>query len=282
MAIAYAHESTADQRRANRTRAVEGRTVLCRVRRCDGPGKAGRWESFKVPVEPGMNVIACLKHIAQNPVTVDGNTTTPVVYDAGCLEEVCGACTMLINGMARQSCSCLIDEYAPLEGDTITLEPMTKFPVIRDLWVDRARLFQSLTRVKAWVPIDGTYALGAGPKESPEVQQDRYDMSECMSCGCCLEACPQFTIEPDEASWDTSFIGAHAISQARLFNGHATGKELKNDRLDELMNPGGVSECGNAQNCVKVCPKGVPLTESIATIGRQVTIRSFTRFFSGK
>jgi len=282
MAIAYAHESTADQRRANRQKAVEGRTVICKIKRCDGPGKPARWESFRVPVEPGMNVIACLKYIAGHPVTVDSKPTTPVVYDAGCLEEVCGACTMVINGRARQSCSCLIDEYAPREGDTITLEPMSKFPVIRDLWVDRARLFHGLKRVKAWVPIDGTYSLGAGPKESPVNQQERYDMSECMSCGCCLEACPQFIIEPDENKWEDSFVGAHAISQARLFNDHATGKELKGERLDELMTTGGVSECGNAQNCVKVCPKGVPLTESIASIGRQVTLHAVKRFFRGK
>jgi len=38
------------------------------------------------------------------------------------------------------------------------------------------------------------------------------------------------------------------------------------------MGPGGVSDCGNAQNCVKVCPKHIPLTESIASGGRAVTL----------
>ncbi|MEO0663342.1 MAG: ATP-binding cassette domain-containing protein, partial [Planctomycetota bacterium] len=42
---------------------------------------------------------------------------TPVVWDSGCLEEVCGACTMVINGRVRQSCTCLLDEYAPSDGD---------------------------------------------------------------------------------------------------------------------------------------------------------------------
>lgn len=278
---AYAHESTAAWRRANREHAVPGRTITLKIKRCDGPGKPTRWESFKVPVEPGMNVIAALKYVAANPVTDDGTKTTPVAYDANCLEEVCGACTMVINGRVRQSCSCLLDEYAPREGDTITLEPMSKFPVVRDLWADRSRLFHALIRVKAWVPIDGTYDLGAGPKEDPASQRERYALSECMSCGCCLEACPQYRREPDESGWDTAFVGAHAISQARLFNEHATGKELKADRLDELMSPGGVSDCGASQNCVKACPKGIPLTESIAAIGRQVTLRSFARFFRG-
>jgi len=227
-------------------------------------------------------VISSLKWIAANPVTTNGTKTTPVVWDSNCLEEVCGACTMVINGKVRQSCSCLIDEYAPSDGDVMTLEPMSKFPVIRDLWVDRSRVFHNLTRVKAWVPIDGTYNLGAGPTETHDQQQMRYALSECMSCGCCLEACPQFHKEEDESKWDTSFVGAHAISQARYFNEHETGKQLKGERMDALSGPGGINDCGNAQNCVKVCPKGIPLTESIGSIGRSATVHAIKQFFQGK
>ena len=257
-----------------------GRKVRFTIRRTEGPGKPARWETFLVPIDQrGANIISCLQWIAAHPVTVDGTRTTPVVWDSGCLEEVCGACTMVINGKVRQSCSCLIDDAAPNEGDEITLEPMTKFPVVRDLWVDRSRLFHNLKRVKAWVPIDGTFNRGPGPRETPEQQETRYKLSECMSCGCCLEACPQFTIEDDPEKWDEAFLGAHAISQARLFNAHETGSILKPDRLDALMGPGGVSDCGNAQNCVKVCPKHIPLTESIAAMGRAVTIHAIARFF---
>lgn len=261
--------------------AAPGRTITFRIKRCEGPGKPSHWEDFKVQVPKSSNVISCLQQIAANPVTTDGKTVTPVVWDAGCLEEVCGACTMVINGKVRQSCSCLIDEYAPNEGDVITLEPMTKFPVVRDLWVDRSRLFHNLSRIKAWVPIDGTYHLGSGPKETPASQATHYVLSTCMSCGCCLEACPQFNLEEDKSKWDTSFVGAHALSQARLFNEHPIGSELKGERLDALMGEGGVSDCGNAQNCVKVCPKNIPLTESIAVVGRQTTIHAIAQFFRG-
>ena len=103
-----------------------------------------------------------------------------------------------------------------------------------------------------------------------------------MTCGCCLEACPQFELAEDESEWDKSFIGAQALSQARLFNLHETGAQLKGDRLETLMGPDGVSECGNAQNCVKVCPKHIPLTESIAAVGRSTTIHAISKWFSGK
>lgn len=273
--------SAADLAAARRASAKPGRSIRVKIKRCDGPGKPSRWETFSVKVDRGANVISVLQQIAASPTTVEGTKTTPVVWDSGCLEEVCGACTMVINGKVRQSCSCLMDDYAPSEGDEISLEPMSKFPVIRDLWVDRSRLFHNLERVKAWVPIDGTYYLGAGPREKPANQEVRYKLSECMSCGCCLEACPQFNVEPNPDSWDSAFIGAHAISQARLFNMHETGAQLKSERLDELMGPGGVSDCGNAQNCVKVCPKHIPLTESIASIGRAVTIHSVRKWFQG-
>ena len=253
---------------------TKARTVRIRVKRCDGPGKPAYWQAFDVPLEPGSNIISCLQWIAAHPVTVEGQKTTPVVWDSGCLEEVCGACTMVINGKVRQSCSALIENIAPNPGDEVTLEPMSKFPVVRDLWVDRSRMFEALKRVKAWVPIDGTYNLGAGPKESPEQQALRYTLSTCMSCGCCLEACPQYLLEADADKWPTSFIGAAAMNQARLFNEHETGKQLKKDRLDVLMGPGGQSDCGNSQNCVKVCPKEIPLDESWAATGRAVTLHA--------
>ncbi len=181
---------------------------------------------------------------------------------------------MVINGRARQSCSALVDQLLQ-EGSTVTLEPMTKFPVVRDLMVDRSRMFNALIDLKAWVPIDSTYALGAGPTESPKQQEIRYALSRCMTCGCCLEACPQYLLDND-------FIGAHAISQARYFNAHPTGAINQDQRLEALKQPGGVSDCGNAQNCVKVCPKEIPLTESIADIGRQTTVHTIKKFFSGK
>ena len=246
--------------------------VIIRIRRQDGPGKPSRWEEFAVPRRPQMNIISCLQYIAAHPVTTDGTKTTPPVYDSGCLEEVCGACTMIINGKVRQSCSALVNKLGE-PGEPITLEPMSKFPLVRDLFVDRQRLFEDLKRVKAWVPIDGTYDLGSGPPISLELQAERYPLSRCISCGCCLEACPQYTPT-------NQFVGAAVISQARLFNDHPIGKALKAERLEALMGEGGIADCGKAGNCVEVCPKEIPLLESIAAVQRQATVQAVKNFFS--
>ena len=256
------------------------KTALVRIKRQDTPQAPARWEEFRVPYGEGANVISVLQWIAANPKTTAGVATTPVAWDSGCLEEVCGACTMVINGRVRQSCSALIANIVQPDG-TISLEPMSKFPVVRDLCVDRQRMFSNLARVKAWVPIDGTWSLGRGPLEEPKKAETRYVLSTCMSCGCCLDACPQFHEEQDASKWDESFQGAQVWNQVRLFNMQATGATLANERLDAVMGPGGIADCGNSQNCVKVCPKEIPLTESIAEIGRQTTVRGIKRYLGG-
>lgn len=247
--------------------------VTLRIQRQDGPDRPSYWETFRVPYLPQMNVTTCLQQIALNPVTAEGRQTTPVAYDAACLEEVCGSCTMLINGSVRQACSTLVDALLKENPEVITLAPMTKYPVMRDLAVDRSRMFRALKRIRAWVPVDGYYDLGPGPKLSPKVQHQLYPYSRCMTCGCCTEACPQYTK-------DNEFVGAFALSLTVLFNSHPTGAVLKEERLNEMMKPGGVSECGNAQNCLRVCPKGVPNVTGIAQNYRQTTVQWFKNLFS--
>src|SRR3989475_4313713 len=235
------------------------KTVLFKIKRQANPTAKSYWEEFELSRHPGMNVISSLMEIAANPVTRDGKPTTPITYDSNCLEEVCGSCAMLINGRARMACSALVDKLE----QPIRLEPFSKFPVVRDLATDRSVLFENLKVVKAWVPVDGSYDLGTGPRVSPEDQEQMYPLSRCISCCCCMEACPQF-------NEDTGFVGAAAISQVRLFNAHPTGKALKRERLAALMGDGGIHECGYAQNCVEACPKDIPLTRSIAEVGGAV------------
>ncbi len=241
--------------------------VKLKIRRCDGPGQPSRWETFEVEREPLMNVISCLQAIQRNPVTVEGRAVAPVAWECSCLEEVCGACTMIINGRVRQACSALVDELR----QPIELRPMSKFPVVRDLVVDRSALFEALKRVRAWIDLDGTHDLGFGPRQAPDRQETTYPLSRCMTCGCCVDACPNY----HEGS---PFIGPQAVSQVRLFNFHPSGKLHAHERLETLMGVGGIAYCGKSQNCVEVCPKDIPLTESLAAVNRDIVKLMFTRW----
>jgi succinate dehydrogenase / fumarate reductase iron-sulfur subunit len=248
--------------------------IRLKIQRRASAEAAAHWETFEIPYVDKMNVISALMEVRKNPVTADGALVEPPAWEAACLEEVCGSCTMNINGGVRQACTALIEEVGELAGDTyhVTLEPMKKFTLVRDLVVDRSRMFGNLQKVKAWVPIDGSYDLGMAQPQDDHVRQLRYALSRCMTCGCCMEACPQFNDRSD-------FTGPATLAQALLFNLHPVGKNLESDRLEYLTSEEGITGCGNAQNCVKVCPKGVPLTLAIAQLNRDTTAYKLKKWF---
>ncbi len=264
------------------------------VLRQDGPATSSYWERHRVEYERDMNVISALQKIAASGTTADGRAVAPVAWECNCLEEVCGACTMVINGRVRQACTALVDRLLEERPGEIELRPMTKFPVIRDLVVDRSRIFASLKKIEAWLPVDSYLDLGPGERQSQANQQLAYQLSKCMSCGCCLEACPQYLKielgrkpgETDEQfaareqdAFNRAFMGAAAIAQVDLFNNNPIGAMNAAHRLDALAAQGGVQICGNAQNCVKVCPKDIPLTTSIARAGRAATLQTLRKWF---
>ncbi|QHS51339.1 succinate dehydrogenase iron-sulfur subunit [Edaphobacter sp. 12200R-103] len=244
-------------------------TIKVEIKRQATPDSAPFTEKFEIPYRPGMNITSLLGEIALNPTDVSGKATTPVTYDSNCLEEICGSCAMLINGKARMACSALVDKLE----QPITLAPLSKFPVVRDLAVDRSVLFENLKKVKAWVPIDGTYDLGSGPRQFPQVQEQRYPLSNCISCCCCMEVCPQFNDV-------TNFVGAATIAQTKLFNLDPAGAVLAEDRLRALAGDGGIQECSFAQNCVMTCPKELPLTEAISDMERDVFVQQVKDMFT--
>lgn len=267
-----------------------------RILRQSRPGEASYWELFQLPREPGLNITGVLQRIAAHPVTVSDQHVAPVAFDASCLEDVCGSCTMLINGHAQQACSALVDSLLDEESTEIELRPMSTFPVVRDLVVDRRRLFRALEKVHAWISVDGCHDLGPGPRQSQREQEEAYPLSQCMSCGCCLEACPQYVLvdvrrspgESDSAfnarediEFDRTFLGAHAMNQVVLMNSHPTGRHEAGARLDAVMAEGGVQLCGKAQNCTAVCPKNIPLTDSWGRIGRATTLHMIKKLFDG-
>ena len=274
--------------------AGRGRTFDVVVLRQDGPAQPSYWQRFTVPYESDMNVISALQKIAALGRTAEGEPVAPVAWDCNCLEEVCGACTMIINGRVRQACTALVDRLLEARPGEIELRPMTKFPVIRDLVVDRSRMFATLKKIKAWLPVDSYYDIGAARRQSQENQQIAYVLSKCMTCGCCLgvpavfedrvgargrnaEAFHARETRPSSArSWAPA-----GIAQVDLFNTNPIGQMTSRERLDALVSEGGVQICGNAQNCVAVCPKEIPLTTSIARMGRAATVHALKRWFDG-
>ena len=205
-----------------------------------------------------MNCISVLEKIAAAGVTADGRRVAPVAWECNCLEEVCGACTMLVNGRVRHACTALVDSLLAEQPGQIELRPMTKFPVLRDLVVDRSRMFAALEQIQAWVPVDSYLDMGSGPRQS---QQDRRWPTSSASASSAAAAWKPVR-SSSRSSWPIAatrrteqydarlreanlrgYVGAFAIGQVELFNLNPTGKMIAAERLDVLVGEGGIETC---------------------------------------
>ena len=234
-------------------------SVLIKIKRQSTPTTTSYWEEFELAHKPNMNVISCLMEIAANPVTREGKPTTPITYDSNCLEE---DLRLLRHAHQRTRPHGLLRAHrqsrATHQARTIfqvSRHPRSGHRPQRDLRKPQSRqgLGSHRWHLRPWARTAHD-RRGAG---------EAYPISRCISCTCCMEACPQF-------NEDTGFVGAATIAQVRLFNTHPTGKALQRERLSALMGDGGIQECGYAQNCVEVCPKDIPLTNAISKVSGDV------------
>lgn len=242
--------------------------VLLKVKRQDDPEDIPYWERFEVPGEPGMTVAQALRAVREHPVTAEGQPTTPVVWDCSCEEALCGSCAMRIDGKADLACRRRVEECAR----PIVLEPLEKFPIVRDLAVDRSRMFAELERACCWTPIDDLSDRDALP--GMRSQALAAEMAGCSMCGLCLEACPQ--VNPRSA-----FAGAFLFAQVLLLGDHEVGARGKGPRLARMAGRGGVADCGFAQNCEAVCPRGIALVKAGVRVAGDIVATSAGQFLRG-
>lgn len=165
-----------------------------------------------------------------------------------CRQATCGSCGMMINGKPKLACFTKISE---LDSDVVTVEPMSNFPVIRDLAVKFERLFETHQKIKPYIIRDDT-ELESDAKEflqSPEEVEQYIQFANCIKCGLCNAACPTMAT-------DSSFVGPQALAQAYRYVADSRDKG-KDTRLKMIDESHGIWRCHFAGSCSQVCPKGV-------------------------
>ena len=215
-----------------------------------------------VDLDPQTSVLAAL-HGAE-PSTEGGGS--PVAYEGECFEGVCGACSMLVNGRVRLACTTSLESVADKRG-VVRLAPLTKFPLVGDLVVDRSRMTESQKRLFLFEPVPSDQL--AGPAlQTPDEATRLARLDTCMQCGACLEACPQYSDHGE-------FVGAQALHQLSVKNLRSLGAHDLSTRLQAAMAPEAQKMAAvallMAQNCVEVCPEELPLADSLQSVARQTT-----------
>lgn len=172
-----------------------------------------------------------------------------IAWECGCMETKCGACAMRVNGKPGLACRFFLKDAA--ESGVIFLEPLSKFPLVKDLVVDRSSMFQMLLEMKVWMEEKSTTSYGWN-------RPMQYKASQCLQCGCCLEVCPNFLAEG-------KFGGAAALAEAYK----ALEQSSQSDHRREMAKKyrqNFYSRCGQSLSCQNVCPKELPLDEIQARV----------------
>lgn len=197
------------------------------------------FRSYTVPFKKEWVVLDALNYIKDQ---LDGTVT----YRWSCRMGVCGSCGMLLNGVPKLACASYLSDYVP---GPVIVEPLSYFPVVRDLVVQFNEFLEKLRRVKPWIirkdaaPEDGEYI------QTPD-QVDVYrQYSLCINCGLCYAACPVYGLEPE-------FIGPAAIALAQRYNLDSRDQGSR-ERMEICNEPNGIWQCTFVGECSEVCPKNV-------------------------
>ena len=223
--------------------------MKARILRQESPTAEPFWESFDYDGPRETSVAGMLDHLNFNDdiVTDAGQKTRRIAWECSCLQGACGSCAMVINGMPALACDTFLRDLA---GDEIVLQPLSKFPTIRDLVVDRASIQENLKRCNVYI--------GSYQPASNESFAHQYDAAKCLKCGLCLEICPNYTN-------GSSFFGAVFANDCYLV--HARNQQKSRDIKKTYARHFG-NACSKSLSCMDVCPMRIPTIASMARLNR--------------
>ena len=211
-------------------------------------------QSYEVPYREDWVVLDALNWIKGH---VDGS----VNFRWSCRMGICGSCGMNVNGRAKLGCSAFLRDYLP---GPVVVEPLSNFPIVRDLVIDMSSFMEKLRWVRPWIIREET-ALAAGEHRQTNAQIDRFrQFSMCINCMLCYSACPVIAIEPE-------FLGPAAIALARRYD-LDTRDQAGQARLATLTGVDAIWECSFVGECSVVCPKGVDPAKAIQQTKFETTL----------
>ena len=220
-----------------------------RIWRQESPTAKPYWESFDYDGPRELTVAAMLDHLNYNDDIVNdaGQSTRRIAWECSCLQGSCGACAMVINNTPALACDTFLSK---LPGDELVLRPLSKFPTIRDLVVDRSSIQENLKRCNV--------SIGAYQPADKQSLTHQYDAAKCLKCGLCLEICPNYTS-------GSNFFGAVFANDCYLVfaRNRAKARGIKKVYAQHFGNA-----CSKSLTCMDVCPMRIATIASMAQLNR--------------
>ena len=224
--------------------------MLVKIKRQETKDSEPYWQSFIYNGDKNTTVSAMLDAInyTDDLFDAEGKPARRIRWECSCQQKMCGACAMVINGVPGLACESFLSS---IPGEELTLEPLSKFPVLSDLIVDRSIISENLKNSAIY--------LGEYRKARPKEYKQLYSTARCLKCGLCLEVCPNY-------GRGEYFFGANFANESYLMAGQTAdrGAEIKAAYAEHFARG-----CSKALSCVKVCPMEIDTLSSIARMNRK-------------
>lgn len=173
-----------------------------------------------------------------------------------CRMAVCGSCAMMVNGVPQLACKTFLREYD--DSKVLKVQPLANFPIERDLVVDLSDFIEKIEHVKPYIipaEKDANKPLNEGYVQTPQQMEMYLQFAQCINCGCCYAACPQYKLNKD-------FIGPAALTLLYRYNIDNRDAGAR-ERLKIMSQDEGVWSCTFVGYCSQVCPKHVDPASAI-------------------
>ena len=191
---------------------------------------------------------------------------TKIHYSSSCLQGLCGSCAMLINGWPKLACKTFVnDEVMTKYSHKITIEPLSKFPVVKDLVIDRSVIFENMKRAQQWLEKDAIINRKNIPLE--------YNVSQCLMCGCCLEACANYNGE------DEYYGVVLPVASSKISRQESDSEKIYS--LKEQYNKHFFNGCVKSLVCEDVCPMEIPTQRAMSVMNHD-SVWKFRRLLGKK
>jgi succinate dehydrogenase / fumarate reductase iron-sulfur subunit len=242
---------------------MSGMTIHLRVWRQAGPNQPGKLVPYTADdVSPDMSFLEMLDVVNEKLIAAGQD---PIAFDSDCREGICGACGLIINGVAHGpepgTTTCQLHMRHYKDGDSITIEPWRSraFPILKDLIVDRSSL-DRIIKAGGYVSVNVGAAKDANSILVPKpIAEQAFESAACIGCGACVAQCKN-----GSAVLFTSAKVSH-------LNVLPQGQPERYPRVVAMLDQHdaeGFGSCSNEGECEAVCPKGIKLS-NIARMNRE-------------
>ncbi|HEY0001147.1 MAG TPA: succinate dehydrogenase/fumarate reductase iron-sulfur subunit [Actinoplanes sp.] len=229
--------------------------IKVRVWRQSGAADKGRMVTYGVKdISPDASFLEMLD-VLNESLILDGDD--PIAFDHDCREGICGACSMVIDGVAhgpeKATTTCQLHMRHFADGDVIDVEPWraAAFPVIKDLVVDRSA-FDSIIQAGGYITVPTGAAPEAHATPVPKSDADAaFEAATCIGCGACVAACP---------NGSAMLFTAAKVAHLGLMPQGQPERDTRVIDMLQAQDDAGFGGCTNMGECTAVCPKGIPLT----------------------